>query len=148
MTRVRRAGARWRILVHAVLGGGQGYGTAHDLRNYPNDGDRPLNYTDEEYAAFRDEVMKRRREAQEMGWRDDHDLSGTEFDELVVGHWLHVEQMDSGYWWMNVGGVTVHVRADRDGRPTHVTVHGPGDYAEPVDGCTYELAWTADGGPS
>lgn len=40
-------------------------------------------------------------------------IPGTEFDELVVGQWLHVEQMGSGSWWMAVGGVTVHVRADR-----------------------------------
>lgn len=148
MTRVRRAGARWRLLVHTVLGGGQGYGTAHNLRNTTNDVIRPLGYTDEEYAEFAAKVQARRDEAIANGWAKDHDLSGTEFDELVVGHWLHVEQMDTGFWWMNVGGVTVHVRADRDGRPTHVTVHGPGDYAEPVDGCAYELAWTADGGAS
>lgn len=146
MTRVRRAGARWRLLVHTVLGGGQGYGTAHDLRNTPADVARPLDYTDEEYAAFRDRILESRREAREKGWAVDHDLSGTEFDELVVGHWLHVEQMDTGFWWMNVGGVTVHVRADRDGRPTHVMVHGPDDYAGAVEGCTYELEWTANGG--
>ena len=25
------------------------------------------------------------------------------FDELVVGEWLHVENMDDGSWWMRVG---------------------------------------------
>lgn len=140
----RRAGGRWRLLVHTVLSGGQGYGTAHNLRNHTDDVPRPIDYTDEEYAAFRDQLMQRRREAQEMGWRDDHDLSGTEFDELVVGQFFHIEQMDTGYWWMNIGGVTVHVRADRDGRPKHVMVHGPEDYAAPVEGCEYELVWRKD----
>lgn len=72
-------------------------------------------------------------------------LAGTEFDELVVGRWIHVEQMGTGYWWMNIGGVTVHVRADRDGRPKHVMVHGPDDYAGAVEGCEYELVWTERG---
>jgi hypothetical protein len=72
-------------------------------------------------------------------------VPGTEFDELVVGKWIHVEQMSAGYWWMNVGGVTVHVRADRDGRPKHVMVHGPGEYDDPVEGCEYELVWRKDG---
>jgi hypothetical protein len=72
-----------------------------------------------------------------------HDEYGpNEFDELVVGKWLHVEQMDSGRWWMNVGGVTIWLHADRDGRPTHVTVYGPLDYAHPEPGCKYECAWT------
>jgi hypothetical protein len=70
------------------------------------------------------------------------EIPGAEFDELVVGRWIHIEQMDTGFWWMNIGGVTVHVKADRDGRPTHVMVHGPGDYAGPVEGCTYEVVWS------
>jgi hypothetical protein len=59
------------------------------------------------------------------------DYGPNEFDELVVGKWIHLEQMDSGSWWMNVGGVTVWIRADRDGNPKRVTVYGPGDYADP-----------------
>mgnify|MGYP003578201277 CR=1 FL=1 len=67
----------------------------------------------------------------------------TEFDELCVGRWLHVEQMDSGRWWMNVGGVTLWVEADRDGRPKLVPVFGPKDYDQPAEGCKYELTWRA-----
>lgn len=26
-----------------------------------------------------------------------------EFDELVVGKWFHLEQMDTNQWWMRVG---------------------------------------------
>ena len=69
-----------------------------------------------------------------------------EFDELTVGRWLHIEQMGNRVWWMNLGGVTVHVVADRDGRPTKVRVDGPGDYDDPVAGCVYELEWTAPKG--
>jgi hypothetical protein len=65
----------------------------------------------------------------------------TEFDELAVGKWLRIEQMDSGSWWMNVGGVTLWVRADRDGNPKSVAVFGPKDYDAPVEGCAYRLRW-------
>src|SRR5688572_5639129 len=81
------------------------------------------------------------------GDRQPHDTSsdklpGTEFDELVIGQWIHLEQMDTGVWWMNIGGVTVWVHASEDGKPTNVSVYGPGDFADPVEGCTYHLAWT------
>lgn len=142
--RVRRAGARWRLLVHTVRSGAQGYGTAHDLRNTSRDVARPLDYSDAEYAEFAAKVQVDRDAAVAKGWSKDHDLTGTEFDELVVGHWLHVEQMDTGYWWTNFAGITLHVRVDRDGRPKHVTVHGPGEYADAVEGCKYELAWSGE----
>jgi hypothetical protein len=71
-----------------------------------------------------------------------HLFPQAEFDELVVGRWLHVEQMDNATWWMNVGGVTVHVNADREGRPRRVRVNGPLDYDEPREGCEYEIEWT------
>jgi len=76
---------------------------------------------------------------------DDHPTSV--FDELVVDRWLHVEQMNSGQWWMNVGGVTLLVDVDREGLPRRVMVHGPGDYDVPFPGCDYRLTWSrADGG--
>ena len=75
-------------------------------------------------------------------WSKHTVLPNTDFDELVVGSWIHIEQMDTGRWWMNIGGVTVWVTADRDGKPTSVTVFGPKDYDAPVDGCRYEYAWT------
>ncbi|MDX2996404.1 hypothetical protein [Streptomyces scabiei] len=74
-----------------------------------------------------------------------HLLEGTEFDELVVGSWLHIEQLDTSVWWINIGGVTVHVTADRDGRPKRVWVCGPEDYDAPRPGCAYELSWTNPG---
>lgn len=124
MTALRRPGRRWRLLVHHWAGrpAGQregGYDISHHVSPDPAFGGR---YPDT--PTSRTTV-----------------LPGCEFDELVVGSWLHVEQMDGGTWWMNIGGVTVHVTADRDGRPRHVWVAGPDDYDAPVDGCTYRLTW-------
>lgn len=117
---MRLAGAVWRLLVHEWRGPGHDtpYGMSHNVQS-----DRVRGRDDSE-------------------WSKTTVLPRTEFDELVVGQWLHVEQMDSGVWWMNVGGVTVWVKADRDGRPLRVDVYGPHDYAEPVDGCAYEATWS------
>jgi len=52
---------------------------------------------------------------------DASDFGPNEFDELVVGSWLHVEQMGTGSWWMDIGGLTVNVQVDRDGRPLRVS---------------------------
>lgn len=70
---------------------------------------------------------------------ESHEFPDAVFDELAVGRWCHIEQMDTGLWWMNIGGVTVHVKADRDGRPRRVRVDMPGFYDEPVQGCEYRL---------
>lgn len=113
---LRRPGGRWRLLVHEM--NGRNHGRSHDVEPEPPK------------RKFGEHTVH-------------HQLPGnTEFDELVVGRWLHIEQIDTGTWWMNIGGVTVHVTADRDGRPKRVTVHGPLDYDAPVDGCTYEEYWT------
>jgi hypothetical protein len=115
---LRRAGSPWRLLVHEYAGDGM-YGISHHVANTPPGGPA-------------------------SGWRRDLVLGNTEFDELVCGRWLHVEQMDSSVWWMQVGGVTINVRVDRDGRPKSVYVYGPGDYAEEEPGVVYELAWSRD----
>lgn len=118
MTRI--AGGRWRLLVHDYLGRQKDspirYGTSHHVQSYSD-------------GVAGEHSTKRV-------------LPDTEFDELVVGRWIHIEQMDTGRWWMNVGGVTLWVTADREGRPRRVDVYGPGDYAEPVDGVTYECTWS------
>lgn len=75
-------------------------------------------------------------------WSAEHVVPG-EFDELVAGFWLHVEEQGndatdgSSTWWMDVAGVTLLVDVDPDGRPTAVQFYGPGDYADPVPGVTY-----------
>jgi hypothetical protein len=71
-------------------------------------------------------------------------LEGTEFDELVIGRWFHLEQQDAGVWHIIIDGVVVIVTADRDGRPKRVDVYGPGDYDGPAKGCAYSVTWTAD----
>lgn len=64
--------------------------------------------------------------AQDGARKVDMSVEGTEFDELVVGEWLHIERMDTRDWWMGVrtpSGDVVHInfRVGRDGRAT-VTV--------------------------
>ena len=122
--RLRRPGARWRLLVHHWSGrpAGQregGYDASHSVTADPAYGGRVPNGPDHQT----------------------HVLEDCEFDELAVGSWLHAEQIDTGLWWINLGGVIVWVKADRDGRPKDVWVCGPNDFAEPRDGCTYRLNW-------
>ncbi|MBE4790281.1 hypothetical protein [Streptomyces caniscabiei] len=126
--RLRRPGGRWRLLVHEYLGRVPGQregagGPAHTVTPDP---------------AFA-------RKNPDGDLSRTHLIAGTEFDELVVGSWLHVEQLDTSVWWANIGGVTVHVTADRDGRPKRVWVCGPEDYDAPRPGCAYELSWTNPG---
>jgi hypothetical protein len=111
------------VLVHEWAGRRPGdregmYGTAHHITSRPPT-DKP-----------------------EPGLEQHHVLPDTELDEVVIGSWLHLEQMDVGQWWLNVGGVTVWVTADRDGRPTSVSMFGPHDYDGPREGVTYVCEWT------
>lgn len=119
----RRAGRRWRLLVHGL----------------PRKGEK-MNHAAHHVSSF---PMNRHPQIEERLHADDRsqyvELPDTEFDELVVDQWCHIEQMGNNYWWMNIGGVTLHVTADRDGKPKRVTVHMPGSYAPPVDGCEYHL---------
>ena len=135
----RRAGTRWRILVHDWLGKkgveetGFPYGKAHHVTSDPEFGRLPVSVMGKEARAQAD-ALRSERSTETV-------LAGTEFDELVIGRWIHLEQMDTGRWWMNIGGVTVWVKADRDGRPVSVDVYGPHDYASPVPGCEYSVTW-------
>lgn len=105
-----RSGMRWRVLVHEYAGRGW-YGIAHDIRS--------------------DAIPHHRAET--SGWERRHVIPNTDFDELVVGSWLHVEEMGAGEWWMNVAGVVINVTVDREGRPKAVLVE-----VEPEDGVLYE----------
>lgn len=123
----RRPGGKWRALAHEYVGRKLGHGMLYrDTHNIDPGGDGTC--TVEQHGNYR--VFH-------------HSLPNTEFDELVIGRWLHLEQMGSNDWWMNVGGVTLWVWADRDGKPTRVNVHGPGDYDYPAAGCKYSCEWTA-----
>lgn len=125
MSRQRRAGAQWRVLVHDHLGRGR-YGTAHHITSDRRLGALPG--TQGLGGSEHERVIE---------------LPGTEFDELVVGRFLHVENMGDCYW-LNIAGVVITVVADRDGRPLRVRVTGPGDDDEPVPGCRYRLFWPAE----
>ena len=128
MTRLRRAGSPWRLLVHEWTGRSPGrreggYGIAHRVTNEPGFGGIP---------------------AEDGGWSRTHVLPGTEFDEIVVGRFLYAEQMDVGTWHVDVAGVVLWVTVDRDGRARQVTTYGPGCYGERVPGCEYAMAWDPD----
>ena len=60
----------------------------------------------------------------------DHD-DPTEFDELVIDAWLHIEQMDTRWWWMQIGPLAVNVHVGKAGRAERVIVDvtdpGPND---------------------
>ena len=40
------------------------------------------------------------------------------FDELVVDHWLHLEQLDDRTWWMRLGDARLQVFVAQDGAVT------------------------------
>lgn len=40
------------------------------------------------------------------------------FDELVVDDWLHIEQMDTRNWWMDLCGIRVSVYLPSNGKPS------------------------------
>lgn len=109
----RRAGAHWRVLVHNMAAHGA-TGACHDIKSHPGEGNLPSSVGNPETRRRIDEAAAQHR-VQTV-------LPGTEFDEVVVGKFLHLEQMDGGRYWLNVGGVHVNIEADRDGRPTHVHV--------------------------
>lgn len=141
MTRpLRRAGSPWRILVHEYVGkrgkDGPKYGRAYNVTNDPAAPERHAE-THRQLYSIRPDVEPP-EDATSITV-----LEGTEFDELVIGEWIHLEQMDTGRWWCNLGGVTINIQVDRDGRPKRVRVSGPGDYAEPEEGCEYTLEWSA-----
>jgi len=138
----RRAGSPWRILVHEWVGrkGNHRHGRQFAVGNDPTapargaETARRLSGIRPDLPPFEDTT----------GYTV---LEGTEFDELVIGRWIHLEQQDAGKWWCNIGGVTINVAADRDGRPRRVDVYGPGDYDGPAEGCAYSLSWGSEQRP-
>lgn len=126
--KLRRAGGRWRILAHEILPGrftGDSHHVTSDRRFGGGDGqDTSVELDGRTY------------------WSRHIELPGTELDELVVGSWIHLEQMDTGTWWANVCGVALWVKSDRDGKPVSISVHGPGDEQPAEPGCVYHLNWS------
>lgn len=141
MTRahLRRPGSSWRVLVH-------GWARDPDTGRWVPDGrsfdvtsntDAPVKHA-EHRAWFTERGKPDARQGQEAIV-----LADTVFDELVLGGGaaLHIEEMDSGVYWVNIGGVHLTLRIDRAGNPTSVFSEG---VVDPRDGCTYELdrGWT------
>lgn len=131
MSDYKRSGGRWwRLKVHGARRKGEEmYGRCTNVASHRS----PL--------AAEVEAMRQRIED---GLPDelktvDIDLPNTDFDELVVGHWCHIEQMSVNTWWMDLGGIVLFVTTDKDGHPKRVSVYGPGQHALPVEGCTYTL---------
>lgn len=122
MTALRRAGSPWRILAHEWAGKGAPtlYGVSYSVDN-ADDGQPQWQHDDDTWTVH---------------------APGTELDEVVVGRWLHFEQLGPGRWSANVGGVHLEITVDRDGRPVAINVYGPGDWDQPAEGCTYECTWT------
>lgn len=141
MTRpLRRAGSPWRILVHEWLGrnGETLYGRQFHVGNDPA--------AVEQGSKRTARLSKLRPDLEPATDTTGYTiLENTEFDELVIGRWIHLEQMDAGVWHIIIGGVVVTVTADRDGRPKQVSVYGPGDHDGPVEGCAYSVTWTEAG---
>jgi hypothetical protein len=121
----RRAGDTWRVLAHQLLPDGTN-GDSHHIGSYKTGEDTSVEAGGHTY------------------WSRHTELSGTEFDELVIGRHglIHLEQQDDNTYWLNVGGVVIWVVADRRGRAQSVSVTGPSDNDGPVPGCHYQLEWS------
>jgi hypothetical protein len=65
-------------------------------------------------------------------WRSSDHTHPVEFDELVIDHWFHLEQMSDRAWWMDVGGYHINVHLDGYGKPSVsiVQVSTPEEVAE------------------
>lgn len=135
MTGIRRAGSRWRLLAHQMLPDGACGDSIH-VKSDAGFG-CPAGEVERDSAVRLGGVTTQHRVVV---------YDGFDLDEVVAGGWLHAEQLDVGVYRVDVGGVVVTVRADPDGRPQQVTVSGP-DEADPVEGCTYTLRWTAEDTP-
>jgi len=72
-------------------------------------------------------------------------LPDTDFDELVVGQWLHVEWMDADRWWMRVGDVVIWITVDPSGDARQVEVYTPRDpppgTSHRIDNGDPDLTW-------
>ena len=44
------------------------------------------------------------------------------FDELVLEHAVHIEQMNRNQWWMGLGAAHVWIDIGQDGYPTKITI--------------------------
>lgn len=67
------------------------------------------------WLAYRDADGRERAGGPVSGQYDG--TEGVCFDELVVDDWLHIEQMDTRQWWMDIAGIRINVWVRADGKP-------------------------------
>lgn len=60
-------------------------------------------------------AQRSRGENVQVGPLDDHDGTPSQFDELVVGHWIHLERMDTRAWWMALGELRLWIQVMANG---------------------------------
>ncbi len=60
--------------------------------------------------------MSHKENDYELRKSDTSAIAGTDLDELLVGDWLHIEQMDKRHWWMSVGGCNFNVFLTKKGK--------------------------------
>lgn len=53
--------------------------------------------------------------------QDSYDFP-TEFDELVIDHAIHVEQMNSRVWWLGIGPLMINVTIGERGQVKEIMV--------------------------
>lgn len=70
---------------------------------------------DKEFAKRPGRWWVVRSEADKRGRKQEVRGQGDEFDELVVGHWIHLERMDNRVWWMRLGQVDLWITIERNG---------------------------------
>jgi hypothetical protein len=87
----RASGARWRVSAYAWNRQTRMFGNSFEAGSLVDTPDDP--------------------------WRTSVPTPDMEVDEVVIGRWLHLEQMNSRDWWLNVAGVVLNIRVDREGRP-------------------------------
>ncbi len=117
MTAQQRASSRWRVLLH-------------DMRGTTGAGVAPHVQSDQMPVPPHSPHVRTMV------------LSNTDLDEVTVGRWMHLEQLDVGQFWLSVAGVVLHVAVDPDGRATSVRVVSASDDEQGVvDGCTYAYGW-------
>ena len=58
------------------------------------------------------------------------DHPGLVFDELVVDHWIHLEQMSTRIWYLGIGDHQLSIYVPRDGSPPKLVHYELGDLAK------------------
>lgn len=90
-------------------------------------------------------ILAHRRTMDRLSYPDKHEVEmrsidfdhPVEFDEVVIDHWLHLEQLSDRIWYLRLGVWLMYIRIDGDGRvevsmSEDDTQQGLADYCERV----------------